>query len=227
MIQEDAGKLQAVIFDVDGVLINSVPAVTIALDHAFAEYGFPLSDLDLDHRAHSVKLMLAEVERKRGLHIDHDTFARKLVAHILSQLEHEEADPGLHKLLGDISARGVRLALASSSTRPSVDGKLQILGIGHYFEIVVSAEDVHRHKPAPDVYLLVLSLLGTDSARCVVIEDTRPGVEAARAAGLKAVSFGKYNDDTEYDLAGDIYVQDWKQLSYRKLEALVNRSSNV
>jgi beta-phosphoglucomutase len=222
MSHRDARRtLQAVIFDMDGVLINSVPAVTVALEEAFGEYGFALSDLDVDHRAHSVKMMLAEVARVRGIHIDHDTFAQKLVEHILRQLESEVPDPELLRLLGALDEEGVRLAVASSSTRASVVGKLRILGIGHYFDAVVTAEDVPRHKPAPDVYLRAMSMLSVDPDRTAVVEDTRPGIDSARAAGAWSVGFGKYTSDSEVELGADLYVSGWEKLAIPQLEGLI------
>jgi beta-phosphoglucomutase-like phosphatase (HAD superfamily) len=215
-----------VIFDVDGVLINSVPAVNAALDRAFAPYGFKLDDLEGYHRAHSMKMILETVARERNVHIIIDEFRPNLIA-ILSQLEHVKVDPALLTLVQSLRRHDIPLAVGSSASLSSVERKLAILGLRDALVAVVSGDDVTNHKPAPDVYLQAARLLGVDASRCIIIEDNEIGVEAAHNAGALAVGFGKYNENPGVSFGADRHVSEWSQLSYGVLKRLTNARGKI
>ena len=108
----------AVIFDCDGVLIDSAPAIAAAHKRAFSPYGIRVEELQGYHRAHSVKMLLSTVEKERGVRIDPNEFTPKLVEHIVGQLRHAQIDPDLLRLIQDLNRRAVPMAVGSSATRP-------------------------------------------------------------------------------------------------------------
>jgi len=95
--------------------------------------------------------------------------------------------PGVRVWLERLEAAGIACGIGSSTEKKNVELGLRILGLERFFVTAVTAEDVQRGKPAPDVFLEVARRLGAEAGRCVVFEDAPAGVEAGRAAGMKVV----------------------------------------
>jgi HAD superfamily hydrolase (TIGR01509 family) len=98
-----------------------------------------------------------------------------------------KAIEGVHALMDYLRRVGYRMALATSSSYEIVGAVLAKLGIGHYFEVICSADDERYGKPHPDVYLSALRKLGLAAGECIVIEDSQSGYRAAISAGLKTL----------------------------------------
>ena len=98
-----------------------------------------------------------------------------------------EALSGVIGLLEDLKAAGIPTAVGTSAERENIECVFSLLGIGHLFQDVAASEDVIRGKPDPDVFLKAAGKLGIDPANCVVIEDAHVGLRAAQAAGMKCV----------------------------------------
>ncbi len=96
--------------------------------------------------------------------------------------------PGAADLVRGLSERGYSLAIASNSIGSYVDGALEGLGLSDYFPVRVSIEQVAHGKPAPDVYLRAAGLLGVSPARCLAVEDSRVGLQAAVSAGMRVIA---------------------------------------
>ena len=92
--------------------------------------------------------------------------------------------PGVPEVLGELGARGYRMALASSAEPVVIATNLDALDLGRFFEAIVSGTEVARGKPAPDVFLETAKRLGLPAERCLVVEDSRNGLLAAKAAGM-------------------------------------------
>jgi beta-phosphoglucomutase-like phosphatase (HAD superfamily) len=91
-------------------------------------------------------------------------------------------------LVRDLAGQGTRLALASGSERAVVDAVLKMARLSRYFPVTVTGSDIERGKPEPDIFLRAATQLGVAPEGCVVIEDSRPGVTAARAAGMRVIA---------------------------------------
>ena len=128
---------------------------------------------------------------------------------------------GIAELLAAIRAAGIPAAVASSSPRSWVARGVDLLGIRAFFGAFVSGDDVQRRKPAPDIYLEAARRLGVEPARSVAIEDSSPGIAAARAAGMKTVAIPHWLTE-KHDLAGaDLRVAHAGELTLTRLRALV------
>ncbi len=108
--------------------------------------------------------------------------------------------PGAETWLARLQAAGWRQALATSAPRANVDAILDTLGVSHYFAVTVTAEDVARGKPDPDVFLAAARAVGAPIYRCVVIEDSPAGVEAARRARIRCIGVGPHHAELPADL---------------------------
>jgi beta-phosphoglucomutase len=180
----------AVIWDMDGVLVDSEEAHFSAWSRLFQEEGVPLSrdffTRTFGQRNDSIlRAAFGEdlaPERLKKLDRRKETYYRELVP------SHVHLLPGAHDLLKALSQAGARLAIGSSGPRANITATLAALSVSHFFPVIVSGEDVPAGKPAPDIFLLAARRLAVPPAHCLVLEDAPPGVEAALAAGMRCVA---------------------------------------
>jgi len=211
-----------VIFDVDGVLIDSVATAYRVRSRLLAAHGVSLAQVpDPHHEGHkggSLKQFLTVIEQHFDIELDRPAFARATLEGVLNELRDTRADPDLISLLQDLKRRSVPCAIASSGRSEGVRGKLEILGIRDYFEAIVTADDAARHKPNPEPYLLAAERLGLDSRHCIAIEDSAAGIAAARAAGCSVIGFTRFSDDKRPLEGAELTVDSWSELSYERLD---------
>ena len=184
------GQLAGVIFDMDGVIVDSEPLSMKTIAEMAAERGIQLEPALL-HELTGVSLdRVMEVVRARlGDGVDPVALRRDYDARYLPRLRASAAPtPGLERLIAGLAAAGVPMALASASTLAEIGAVTGALGLGGVLRGVASGEEVTRSKPAPDVYLLAIERLGAGPAGVVAIEDSATGVAAAVAAGLACVA---------------------------------------
>jgi beta-phosphoglucomutase-like phosphatase (HAD superfamily) len=127
---------------------------------------------------------------------------------------------GVSALLDELTGAGVRCAIASTASGDWVTGALEELRLTTRFDAVVTGDQVERGKPAPDVYLEAARRLGVDPRSCVAVEDSGPGLAAARAAGMKTVII-PHTLSRNHDLANaDLRVSHAGELTLARLERL-------
>lgn len=216
--------IEAVIFDMDGVLIDSVETAFQARKEQLAHYGVNLDAVPdpqgEHHRAASVKTLLASIKDYSGVTIDHDTFAQATRQKARESLEKFTVDPNLVNFLEELQQHNIIRAIVSSGLREGVDMKLGILGIRQYFSVIVTGSEVKAHKPDPEPYLYALRELALSPEDCVVFEDSWTGVQASQAAHCPVIGFTQYNPPKER-LDGVIAtVENWSDINYDKLMAM-------
>jgi putative hydrolase of the HAD superfamily len=122
-----------------------------------------------------------------GQHLDADTFRLRVERSRLAMIEQNPILPGVEDYIRQGKARGMKLAVASSSGHSWVDGHLKHRGLFHYFDAIICKEDVPNIKPYPDLFLAALDVLHVFADQAVIFEDSLHGVEAARRAGIRVV----------------------------------------
>ena len=219
--------VKSVIFDMDGVLIDSVELGYRVRKKVLAQYNVDLDKVPDPqgevHRAASTKSLLANVNSHYGIHIDHDEFAR-IAREITRQHLQEQglsADPGLVVFIEELQQHHITCAIVSSGLLEGVDIKLNVLGIRQYFSVIVTGNDVEEHKPSPEPYLYAMRELGLAPKDCVIIEDNLTGVQAGQSAGCKVIGFTQYNTSEEPIPGVVATIKNWKEINYDKLEHLL------
>ena len=219
--------LRAVVFDFDGLIIETETPVYRAWAEVFAEHGQELS-LDFWKTIIGTNTFdtIAELERRLGHPLDRDEVTRVRRARELELAHAQPLQPGVLELIHAARAAGLRLGVASSSTRRWVGAHLQHRGLAAEFDCVRCRDDADvggRSKPDPAVYLAALRCLGVRAAEAVAIEDSPYGVAAARAAGLCCVAVpGPLTRDLDLG-AADLRVDSVAELSVARLSALLAR----
>lgn len=198
-----------VLFDFDGVLVDTEWAIYDAWHRTFRSNGHPLP-LDVytqcigsDFATWSPKTHLEELTGQAFDWHDLDTRRQE---EIVRDLAGEGPMIGAVEFLEKLRQQGVRTAVVSSSSHHWVDGWLEKLGLGHWFETVVCRGDAPRIKPAPDLYLEAVRRLGVQPADCLIIEDSLNGIKAARAAGIEVWAVpNRVTACLDFSLAGAVF----------------------
>jgi beta-phosphoglucomutase len=180
--------ISAIIFDLDGLLADTECLHCRAYQMTLSEHGVEL--LDADYAEHWVRFGngIADWVTLRGLTLDPTALRLRKAGHYLELLASSlRPMEGAVELLESLSGK-MRIALASSSYRDAVDGVLAGLGIGRFFEVIVSGLDVAQVKPAPDIFLKAARDLGVAPEQCIVFEDAEKGVIAANRAGMRCIA---------------------------------------
>jgi HAD superfamily hydrolase (TIGR01509 family) len=178
--------IQAVVFDMDGLLIDSETAVRQAIVQSAAALNYQFPDelfLAMVGRSYpDSRKMVADHFREGFPHDDWEKGVRAYMAQAVVCLK-----AGVVELLDELDRRKLPRAIATSSRRMHVDRHLGEHGLAHRFDAVVSADDVSQFKPHPAPYLKAAELLGMDPTTCLALEDSHNGVRAAHAAGMMTV----------------------------------------
>ncbi|MBK8291696.1 MAG: beta-phosphoglucomutase [Flammeovirgaceae bacterium] len=187
--------IEAVIFDLDGVIIDTAHYHYIAWKRLASEFGITLTPAHNEllkgvSRLHSLEIILSlgnitlPQEQKEQL----AEKKNKWFVEYIESIRPEEIFPGVPELIRNIRKRKIKVGLASSSKNaPRV---IELLGIGNDFDTVIDGTMIIHSKPDPEIFLLAAHRLGIDPAHCLVFEDAEAGVEAALAAGMKCVGVG-------------------------------------
>jgi HAD superfamily hydrolase (TIGR01509 family) len=186
-------RYELVIFDNDGVLVDSEPIANTILAEYLTELGHPTSYQESirDYMGSAVHRVHDLVEERTGEKLPED-FDATLHSRIFAAFRQElEPVPGVGDVLGKLVADGISYCVASSSSHERIRVGHRKTGLDQWFEEewIFSVEDVGRGKPAPDLFLYAAERMGARPERCVVIEDSPLGVEAARAAGMDVYGF--------------------------------------
>lgn len=198
------------IFDLDGVLVDSEPAHRAASRRLVAPQE--MGDEEYARFVGSAtELFAAWIRERYGFDAGVAEIVGRYTALVAEELATRRlaALDGAHALLAALRARGQRLALASQSQPEWVSRTLEHAGLSAAFEVVVAADAVARGKPAPDIYLHTAARLGIAPGRCLVIEDSAPGVAAAAAAaaGMTVVQTRQASTAIELQAGAHVVVE--------------------
>ncbi len=176
--------MQAVVFDLDGVLVDSEPIYLELSRRLVAPAELPEADFARFIGTHGMRHWLHE---RYGLPIDEIVPRLRELQHAYLAAAPPTAVDGAGELTDEIRGRGLPLGVASQSDCDWIEGMLAGAGLAPAFSALVSAEEVDRGKPAPDVYLRAAELLGAEPVACIAVEDSPHGVASALAAGMTVV----------------------------------------
>ncbi|MBU0502070.1 MAG: beta-phosphoglucomutase family hydrolase [Candidatus Margulisbacteria bacterium] len=212
--------IKGAIFDLDGVIVNTVPFHFKAWQKMFEQYGhdFTLADylakVDGRPRLEGAAAILTELspteivkagEIKQGYYLE------------LLKNEPLEIFESTITLIKEMKANKIKLAAASSSKNAGMI--LKKIKLFELFEVNVSGSDFEKGKPDPEIFLTAAKKIGLKPAECVVFEDAKSGVEAAQAGGFQCIGINRHNDSTGLKLADKI-VNDVSEISFAEILAM-------
>ena len=210
-------NVTAILFDMDGVLIDSEPAHKLAKQRAFARFGIILPEAVYDqYKGRPDETMMNEVVPSISqLNVD----AKEMI-----RLKHQEFEAVEHLALAIDGAKEFvlwaktrfRIALATSATRRNREVALRLLGLSDSFDFIVDASGFSRPKPDPEIFLTALHGLKADPGQCLIIEDSLHGVIAGKAAGCRVAAITtSFSESLLLGAGADHIVRNFQEL--RKL----------
>lgn len=224
-IQDLFGACRVVLFDCDGVLVNSEPISLATLADVLDHFNAPLSLRDVSDRftgrSSSAPIEYIKTRTGRDVSAEFKPYYYKLL------FDRYDRDltriDGIETVLTVLQARDIAFCISSSSSVERLEKTMQVTGLGPWFDgRVYSADFVENGKPAPDLFLHAAHIMGYAPGDAIVIEDSVAGVMAARAAGMKCIGFvggGHYADDPQtasqrlYEAGADIVISDMSMLA--------------
>jgi len=213
--------LRAVIFDWDGVVVDSSAHHERSWEVIASRRGFPLP---ADHFKRGFGKKNNVIIPDLGwatAPAEVDALAREKEDIYRSLVREKGIDPlpGVRELLAALQAAGIPCAIGSSTERANLDCLLDLMDLRKFFRVIVSGDEVDRGKPDPSIFLFAAERLGIAAADCVVIEDALVGIEAARRAGMPVLAVGTTNPIEALGSA-DAAVADMTQVTRQLLESL-------
>lgn len=207
------------LFDMDGVIVDSNPYHKVALVTFCRQHGHDLTEDELRQKIYGrtnkewiSNLFEGQVSpaQLRQYADEKEALYRDLFQHDIQPVA------GLPEFLAQLAAQQVVRAIATSAPRANVDFTLTKTGLTHYFDIILDDSFVEHGKPNPEIYLKTAAAVGFAPSDCIVLEDSIAGVRAGKAAGCKVVAIGTTHTREELPEA-DFYVPDFTGLTIAKM----------
>lgn len=203
-----AHQVSAVIFDLDGTLLDTERATRDVLTEFLAAYGKVPDARGEEKRLGQMYLeSTTGIIRDYGLPLTVDEYSKAMYPLYLKRWQKAKPLPGVKRLVKHLHKNGVPLALASNSIRRNVDHKLPKLeDWGKCFSVILGGDQVPNGKPSPDIFLEAAKRLGANPSSCLVIEDSVVGVKGAKASGAKAVAVPSLQNQRNHYYIADVIL---------------------
>lgn len=225
--------LKAILFDMDGVLVDSEP-VHFAANYKMMKDNFGIElDYDLDYKGYigsTIEKIWKFIREKYKL-FDYEwnelmDMAEDVLKEMLKKGGYPEVE-GVKALVENLSDNGFMLAVASSSPMEKIVNNLDNLGIRDEFSVLVSGMEIENPKPAPDIFLLAAEKLGVNSDECLVIEDSKNGVIAAKAAQMACLGFINENSGNQDLSKADYLCESFLGIDESFIRMIHNHTFNI
>lgn len=190
--------IKGIVFDMDGVLIEAKDWHYDALNKALKLFGFEISRFDhlttYDGLPTRRKLEMLSIER--GLPVELHSFINEMKQAYTMEIVHTQCKPRfVHEYaLSKLKAMDYKLGLASNSIKSTIEVMMQKAKLAQYLDVQMSAEDVTKGKPDPEIYIKAMEHLGMKPSECLIVEDNENGILAARASGAHVLVVKEVDD---------------------------------
>jgi HAD superfamily hydrolase (TIGR01509 family) len=217
--------IKTVIFDMDGVIVDTEPVHHYAYNQHFKQLGINITpEVYSTFTGNSTKNIFERLKEEFSLseEVQHlvDT-KRNLFNDAFDSKEDLFLLEGVEDLIKDLHSNGMQLVLASSSATVTINRIFNRFGLHKYFTHIVSGEDFPKSKPHPAIFLKAAELSGTPVENCVVIEDSTNGIMAAKAAGIYCIGYKSFHSKRQDYSLSDMVVSEFKELSYEVIKNLM------
>ena len=218
--------IKTVIFDMDGVIVDTEPVHRYAYFQHFDELKIPVDDaLFATFTGNSTRNVFQKLKEKfllehevedliqRKRNIFNDAFDTKEDLHLLE---------GVENLIKNLHLADFELIVASSASKVTIDRVFERFNLYQYFSHIVSGEDFPKSKPDPAIFLHAVSISTSEKDQCIVIEDSKNGLEAAKSAGIFCVGYNSEHSKLQDLSKSDLIINHFNELSPQIIQNLAN-----
>ena len=217
--------IKTVIFDMDGVIVDTEPVHHFAYNQIFKQLNIDITpEIYASFTGNSTKNIFEKLKAHFKLKEDVQGLVetkRNLFNDAFDQKEDLFLLEGVEDLIKELDANGMQLVLASSSAKVTINRIFNRFGLHKYFSHIVSGEDFPKSKPHPAIFEHAAFLSGTPIANCVVIEDSTNGILAAKAAGIYCIGYDSLNSKMQDYSKADKVISHFNELSFEKIKNLI------
>lgn len=213
--------IETIIFDMDGVIIDSEPIHMMIERELFNEFGLKVSEKE--HQSYvgaSSNQLWSAMVKKESLNISPQKLSDlkdKRYLEYLKKVKLLNPMAGVKEVIEQLHKAKMGLAIASSASRIEIEYILKKLELRSYFTCMVSGAELERSKPDPEIFLRVSSLIKTSPEKCCVVEDSRNGVLAAKSAGMKCIGFKNPNSGNQDLSRSDVILDSFNIEKFEKI----------
>lgn len=214
--------MKAVIFDMDGVIIDSEPLHKDIGKDIFKELGLNISDEEYNTYIGTTSYyMWNDIKNKYDLKNGLEDLVRNerdiYLKHLKANKDSVNPIEGVTKLIKELHENGIKLAVASSSPIKVIETVIEIFNLNSYFDFLITGDSVKNSKPEPDIFLYAAEKLDVSPKQCIVIEDSCNGTKAAKKAEMKCVGYKNLNSGIQDLSRADKIVDSFLDINYKKL----------
>ncbi|MFV8376848.1 HAD family hydrolase [Flavobacterium sp. LB1P62] len=222
--------IQTVIFDMDGVIVDTEPVHRYAYFKQFDELNIAVTeDLYTSFTGNSTRNIFQKLKEKFNLEHDvEDLILRKrsIFNDAFDSKEDLELLEGVEKLIKELYENGIQLILASSASKVTIERVFRRFKLHEYFTHVVSGEDFPKSKPHPAIFEHAASLSIAPKVNCIVIEDSTNGIKASKAAGIFCVGYNSIHSKDQDLSEADIVINHFNELGFDEVKNIDSKLSN-
>lgn len=220
--------IKTVIFDMDGVIVDTEPVHQYAFTTHFKALNIDVTpEMYASFTGNSTKNVYQRLKETFGL--EHEIEAliaakRQIFNDAFDQKDDLDMLLGVHDLIQDLYNSGVQLILASSSAKVTIARIFKRFGLDQYFSHLVSGEDFPKSKPHPAIFLKAWELSRHEKSECIVIEDSAAGILAANAAGIFVIGYESVNTKLQDLSSADRVISDFRELDANRVKNIRNQA---
>lgn len=216
--------IKTVIFDMDGVIVDTEPVHHFAYNQLFKQLQIEISPaLYASFTGNSTKNIFEKLKTEFKLTQDVETLVnlkRELFNDAFDHKEDLYLLDGVEQLIQELHSEGMQLILASSSATVTINRIFNRFNLFRYFSHIVSGEDFPKSKPHPAIFLKAVELSKVSELECIVIEDSTNGILAAKAAGIYCIGYDSVNSKLQDYSSADQIITNFRELNYQKIANL-------
>ena len=219
--------IQTVIFDMDGVIVDTEPVHHYAFRQHFEQLSITVSpEMYASFTGNSTRNVFQKLKHHFQLSQDVEVLIdtkRQLFNEAFDQKEDLHLLDGVEDLIKELHQNGMQLILASSSAKVTINRIFNRFNLHQYFTHIISGEDFENSKPDPAIFNHAVLLSNCPKENCIVIEDSTNGIKAAKAAGIYCIGYDSPNSKLQDYSMADLVVSDFSELNFERIRSIDNK----